>query len=83
MDLEENMQQNDHRDFVQDLSRLLGDKDKVDHLKVKVADMDRDGRLMSLLTDEFNLLMDYRNWKISDKSGTGVFHWRVDRKERH
>ncbi len=34
------------------------------------------GDLLTLSRDEFRLLFDYRNWKSTPASVSGVFHWK-------
>jgi hypothetical protein len=46
---------------------------KVDQIFTQLVD---ENKLLSLPEDEFNLLMRYRQWKVSADRVTGVFHHR-------
>lgn len=44
----------------------------------KILDrMVEENKLLSLPEDEFNLLIAFRNWKLSPNRATGIFHYKV------
>ena len=76
------MQEQHFNELKEDMSNVLSDLVPIKNLSVvkqrvqqKINELNEQNKLLSLPVVEYNLLVDYRSWKIHN--GLGMFHWKV------